>query len=95
VTKRTTGKPTLADLRDSGSLEQDASIVLFVYVDMNKFVLSGLSDGDVDDYIKDNDELYLRVEVGKQRNGAVFSESVVLEKPYGVFTLASEFNKTY
>lgn len=95
VTKRTTGKPTLADLRDSGSLEQDASIVLFVYVDMNKFVLSGLSDGDVDDYIKDNDELYLRVEVGKQRNGSVFSESVVLEKPYGVFTLASEYNKTY
>lgn len=95
VTKRTTGKPTLADLRDSGSLEQDASLVLFVYVDMNKFVLSGLSDGDVDDYIKGNDELYLRVEVGKQRNGNVLSESVVLEKPYGRFTLSSEFNKTY
>lgn len=95
VTKRTTGRPTLADLRDSGSLEQDASIVMFIYVDMNKFILSGLSDGDVDEYIKENEELYLKVEVQKQRNGPVYSETVVLEKLYGNFVPASVFNKTY
>ena len=95
VTKRTTGKPTLADLRDSGSLEQDASIVMFIYVDMNKFITTGLNDGDVDDYLKENDELYLKVSVDKQRNGPIITESVVLEKPFGLFTLSSDFNKTY
>lgn len=95
VTKRTTGKPTLADLRDSGSLEQDASIVLFIYLDMNKFISTGLNDGDVDDYLRENEELYLKVAVEKHRNGPVFTESVVLEKPFGKFTSVSEYNKTY
>jgi replicative DNA helicase len=33
VEKRVSKVPQLADLRDSGSLEQDANIVLFVYRD--------------------------------------------------------------
>jgi len=95
VTKRTTGKPTLADLRDSGSLEQDASIVMFIYLDMNKFISTGLDVSDVDDYMNDEEELYLKMTVEKQRNGQTFTESVVLEKLHGMFSAASDFNKTY
>ena len=43
-------KPTLADLRDSGSIEQDADIVLFLYREEYYKDISGADgkDGDVD-----------------------------------------------
>jgi replicative DNA helicase len=95
VTKRTNGRPTLSDLRESGSLEQDASLVLFIYVDMDKFLLTGLDGGDVDEYLKNESNIHVKIEVAKQRNGPVLIEPVVMEKQFGIFTHARDFNSTY
>jgi replicative DNA helicase len=54
--KRTDHRPQLSDLRDSGSLEQDADVVLFVH----RPAVYGETD--------DNRNL-AEVHVGKQRNG--------------------------
>lgn len=55
--KRPDKRPILSDLRDSGSIEQDADLVIFLYRD-------GYYDHDVDPTITD-------VLIGKNRNGEV------------------------
>lgn len=58
VEQRTDKKPMLSDLRESGSLEQDADIVMFIYRP--------------DDYEKDNDKSNItKILVAKHRNGPV------------------------
>lgn len=90
VEKRTTSRPVLADLRDSGSLEQDASIVAFLYPDMSK----QLSDDEVSLYQK-NTELAVILEIAKQRNGPVNTYELIFEKSIGRFVSKEEKNATY
>ena len=57
VESRTVKKPILSDLRESGSLEQDADIVMFLYRD---------------DYYKDDEKEYTYItelNIAKHRNG--------------------------
>jgi len=58
VEQRTGGKPMLADLRESGSIEQDADVVLFVH--RNR-----------DDNAPPDEQNVASIIIGKQRNGEI------------------------
>ena len=65
-------KPTLADLRDSGSIEQDADIVLFLYRDEYYKDISGSqsADGESDSQSSDSANT-AEVIIAKNRHGSV------------------------
>ena len=64
-------RPTLADLRDSGSIEQDADIVLFLYRDeYYKDISGGAGKGDGDDAVEDSANT-AEVIIAKNRHGSV------------------------
>ncbi len=65
-------KPILSDLRDSGAIEQDADVVMFVYRQSYYDRLEGKTRQD--DYIPDNTA---EVIIGKQRNGPTGSVELV------------------
>jgi replicative DNA helicase len=64
VEQRASKRPILADLRESGSLEQDADNVIFIY-------------NESDDELKSNQRELI---VAKQRNGPVGSANVIYEE---------------
>lgn len=90
--KRSDKRPMLSDLRESGSLEQDADLILFLYRPSNYYDL-----GNDPDYNKDQDsyvnfETYPKlVEIlnAKHRNGS--TGDVVKEKFEGEFFKYSEW----
>lgn len=94
-TKSITGRPTLAHLRDSGAIEQDASLVIFLYPDVEKMLMGGLSEGDVDEYMEGQDRVSVKFEVAKQRNGPIFTENLFFEKVYGQFLAPEELHRSY
>ena len=61
-------KPTLSDLRDSGSIEQDADIVLFLYRDEYYKDISGIQNEDPN---APNNANTAEVIVAKNRHGSV------------------------
>ena len=71
-------KPQLADLRESGSIEQDADVVIFVH----RPSLSKKKDS------SDDPEELKRVDIiiGKQRNGPVAEFDLIFEPDYTRFT---------
>lgn len=91
VEKRGDNRPFLADLRDSGSLEQDASIVAFLYPNVSKDVHPD-ENPKLFDSITD---LPVTLEIAKQRNGPVNSYELVFYKKYGKFLSKDEVNATY
>lgn len=72
VEQRQDKRPMMSDLRDSGSIEQDADIVTFLYRD--------------DYYNKDSEQKNI-VEIifAKQRNGEVGTINAAFMKEYGRF----------
>ena len=72
VEKRNNGKPRLSDLRESGSLEQDADIVIFLY------------DENADD--KSVQTTKIEFIWAKHRNGACLSTDLEFNKPTQKFT---------
>lgn len=94
-TKSITGRPTLAHLRDSGAIEQDASLVIFLYPDVEKMLMGGLSEGEVDEYMEGQDRVSVKFEVAKQRNGPIFVENLFFEKVYGQFLAPEELHRSY
>ena len=73
------GRPQLSDLRESGSIEQDADVVIFLYRE-RKAAGKEEADGDTD---RRGHEMKLIV--GKQRNGPTGDISVVFMRPYAKF----------
>src|SRR5699024_6308044 len=73
VESRQNKRPMLSDLRESGNIEQDADMVMFLYRD---------------DYYEYNSQNKSDVELilSKQRNGPVGTIELTFDKAYGTFT---------
>ncbi len=74
VEDRINKKPQLADLRESGAIEQDADVIVFIYKDD-----AGLQaeEGEYDDVI--------RVDIAKQRNGPTGPVQLTFQRKYTRF----------
>ena len=70
-------KPQLSDLRDSGAIEQDADMVLFIWRPAQ------YKTGDDD--VKPDDEHHAEVIVAKQRNGPTGKVELVFNREYARF----------
>jgi replicative DNA helicase len=81
VEKRPNHRPQLSDLRESGSIEADADVVMFVY------------RGEM--YDKDNEELrgVAEIIIGKQRNGPTGHVLVAYKKQCTRFENLDEYGK--
>ena len=79
--QRTEHRPVLADLRESGAIEQDADLVLFVY---REEVYQGPEDAQGNS-IEGESELI----VGKQRNGPTGTVDLFFHKEYTLFESVS------
>ena len=79
VESRTDRRPTLADLRESGAIEQDADVVMFVYrPEVYKIP-------NFDDEEKTPTENMVEIIIGKHRNGPIGSVKLVFRKNIGRF----------
>ena len=76
-------RPTLADLRESGAIEQDADVVMFVY----RPEIYGLEN--FGDKKKTPSENRVEIIIGKHRNGPTGSIILSFLKQYGKFGLAA------
>lgn len=82
VEKRPNKRPMLSDLRESGSIEQDADIVMFIYRD------DYYNKSEEDDK---NAPSIVEVDIAKHRNGPTGDLKLVFNKNIGYFS--SYFNK--
>jgi replicative DNA helicase len=72
-------RPQLSDLRESGSIEQDADVVIFIFRE-RKAAEEPEAEGEVD-----RRGVEVKLIIGKQRNGPTGDVSVVFMKPYAKF----------
>jgi replicative DNA helicase len=72
-------RPQLSDLRESGSIEQDADVVIFIFRE-RKAAEETETEGEVD-----RRGVEVKLIIGKQRNGPTGDVPVVFMKPYAKF----------
>ncbi len=83
IEKRTDHKPQLSDLRESGAIEQDADIVMFI--DRVNEVNQDLSDTDAPMEADDGDGESCKLVIAKHRNGSLGSIALKWHKEYTRF----------
>lgn len=88
---RTDKRPILADLRESGAIEQDADVILFLYREAVYCEACKNRDKTCDK----NHERQAEVIVGKQRNGPLGTESLTFLGEYMRFESQSPRRDTY
>jgi replicative DNA helicase len=95
-------RPMLSDIRESGSIEQDADIILFVYRDdvylykeEKEREKAAIKEGKefVSEYIE-KDEEEAEIIIGKQRNGPTGHVKLTFQKKFTRFVDAQPYNKT-
>ena len=83
VEQRQDKRPVLSDIRESGSIEQDADIVSFLYRD--DYYRDERDDGEeVDTTEDDNGEVEVIIE--KNRSGSRVMVKLMFSKPYNRFS---------
>ncbi len=95
-------RPMLSDIRESGSIEQDADIILFVYRDdvylykeEKEREKEALKEGKefISQYVE-KDEEEAEIIIGKQRNGPTGHVKLTFQKKYTRFVDTPTYNKT-
>jgi len=82
VDSRTDHKPVLSDLRESGAIEQDADVVMFIYRD--------------DFYNPDSEKKGIAtINVAKQRSGSIGAEELLWDSKYTKFRNMERKKKDY
>ncbi|MBX3008983.1 MAG: replicative DNA helicase [Melioribacteraceae bacterium] len=87
VETRTDKKPMLSDLRESGSIEQDADVVLFLY----RPEVYGITQYTGGDMSGQSTEGIAEIIVGKQRNGPIGEVKLRFIKEYARFENLDRF----
>lgn len=86
VEQRQDKRPVLSDIRESGSIEQDADIVAFLYRD-DYYRREGEEN---DDAIEDNT---IEVILEKNRSGARGTVKLIFQKEYNKFSSIAQFEE--
>jgi replicative DNA helicase len=91
VEQRDDKRPHLADLRESGSIEQDADVVMFVYREEYYLERQKPSEGKVEEVLKWQQEMgrvhgKAEVIVGKQRHGPTGTVALTFEAQFTRFS---------
>ena len=86
VEQRQDKRPVLSDIRESGSIEQDADIVAFLYRD-DYYRREGEES---DDAVEDNT---IEVILEKNRSGARGTVKLIFQKEYNKFSSIAQFEE--
>ncbi|MEG8946857.1 replicative DNA helicase [Rosettibacter firmus] len=89
VEQRSDKKPMLSDLRESGSIEQDADVVIFLY----RPEVYGITTYTSGDMAGNSTEGIAEVIVGKQRNGPIGEVKLRFIKEYARFENLDRFRQ--
>ena len=87
VESRSDKKPQLSDLRESGSIEQDADVVLFLY----RPEIYGINQYSYGDMNGESTEGIAEIIIGKQRNGPIGEVKLRFIKDYARFENLDRF----
>ena len=91
--KRDNKRPMLSDLRGSGSIEQDADLVMFIYRE-DYFDNQKNNKDKKDEDKKDNSNSGIaEVSISKHRNGATGVVKLVFLKEFGLFSNYSKVDE--
>jgi len=96
-------RPLLSDLRESGSIEQDADIVMFVYrddvyreaIEKEKEMRAKSEGKEYENKFTKKQEEEAEIIIGKQRNGPTGTVELIFQKNFTRFVDKSAYETTY